>query len=114
MVMEIFCELCAVKHSAPEKYGCQTSRKTRAGKGTESQVTIKVAGACGRNVDTCDTDANRDLTRSPILTLKPCHAIQPSGSRTSLRDQCFFAFVHIVAELRCSFGFGTSAVSCNS
>ena len=45
----------------------------------------------------CDTDANRDLTRNPFLTLKPCHVIQPSGSRTSLRDQCFlFAFVRIL------------------
>ena len=25
-------------------------------------------------------DANRDLTPNPILTLKPCHVIQPSGS----------------------------------
>ena len=33
-------------------YGCQRSR---TGKGTESQVTIKVVGACGRNVDVCDT-----------------------------------------------------------
>ena len=53
-------------------------------------------GACGRNVDTCDTDANRDLTRNPFLTLNPCHVIQPSGSRTSLRDQCFFCRVHIL------------------
>ena len=45
----------------------------------------------------CDTDANRDLTRHPFLTLKPCHVIQPSGSRTSLGDQCFlFAFVRIL------------------
>ena len=51
---------------------------------------------CGRNVDTCDTDANRDLTRNPFPTLKPCNVIQPSGSRTSLRDQCFFCFVHIL------------------
>ena len=43
-------------------YGCQTSRKTRTGKGTESQVTIKVAGACGRNIDACDHNDNRDLT----------------------------------------------------
>ena len=54
------CELCAVKHSPC--WSRQTSRKTRAGKGTESHVTFEVAGACGRNVDTCDTDANRDLT----------------------------------------------------
>ena len=50
------------------------------------------------------------------------------GSRTSLRDQCFLfafvrivaglrdqcfllAFVRIVVELRCSLGFGTTAVS---
>ena len=51
---------------------------------------------CGRNVDTCDTDAHRDLTRNPFLTLKPCHVIQPSGSRTSLRDQCFFCLAHIL------------------
>ena len=43
-------------------YGCQKSRKTRTGKGTESQVTIKVAGACGRNVEACDHNDNRDLT----------------------------------------------------
>ena len=51
----------------------------------------------GENVKgTCDTDANRDLTRNSILTLKPCHVIQPSGSRTSLRDPCFFCLVHIL------------------
>ena len=44
------------------EYGCQTSRKARTGKGTESQVTIKVAGACGRNVDVSDHNDNRDLT----------------------------------------------------
>ena len=43
-------------------YGCQTSRKARTGKGTDSQVTIKVAGACGRNIDACDHNDNRDLT----------------------------------------------------
>ena len=65
-------------------------------KGQLRSRTFEVAGACGRNVDTCDTDANRDLTRNPFLTLKPCHVIQPSGSRTSLRDQCFFCHVHIL------------------
>ena len=49
---------------------------------------------CGRNVDTCDTNANRDLTRNTFLILKTYHVIQPSGSRTSLRDQCFFCIVH--------------------
>ena len=39
-----------------------TSRKARTGKGTESQVTIKVAEACGRNVDVCDHNDNHDLT----------------------------------------------------
>ena len=39
-----------------------TSRKARMGKGTQSQVTIKVAGVCGRNVDVCDRNDNRDLT----------------------------------------------------
>ena len=50
--------------------------------------------------------------------MKPCsHPVvlprhQAIGSRTSLRDQSFlFAFVRIVAELRCSLGFGTTAVS---
>ena len=67
--------------------------------------------------------------------MKPCsHPVvlprHPAiGSRTSLRDQCFlfafvrivaglisasFAFVRIVAELRCWLGFGTTAVSGNS
>ena len=59
-------------------YGCQTSRKTRAGKGTESQVTIKVAGACGRNVDVCDHNDNRDLTRNPVRTLLYCRVIKKS------------------------------------
>ena len=51
---------------------------------------------CGRNVDTCDTDANRDLTRNPILNLKPCHVIQPSRSRISLRDRRFFCLLHMM------------------
>ena len=67
---------------------------------------------CGRNVDTCDTDANRDLTRNPFLTLKPCHVIQPSGSRTSLTDPCFFC-IHFV-EFCFSLGFGTTEVSGDS
>ena len=69
--------------------------------------------------------------------MKPCsHPVvlprhQAIGSRTSLRDQCFlfafvrivaglrdpcclFAFVRIVVELRCSLGFGTTAVSGDS
>ena len=59
--------------------------------------------------------------------MKPCsHPVvlprHPAiGSRTSLRDQCFlFAIVRIVAglrdvaELRCSLGFGTTAVSGDS
>ena len=67
MVMEICCEaVCrqafTVLLEAPEMYGCQTSRKARTGKGTESQVTIKVAEACGRNIDACDHNDNRDLT----------------------------------------------------
>ena len=40
---------------APEINGCQTSREERAWKGTESQFTIEVAGACGRNVDASST-----------------------------------------------------------
>ena len=66
--------------------------------------------------------------------MKPCsHPVvlprHPAiGLRTSLRDQCFlffafvrivaglrdqylFAFERIIAELRCSLGFGTTAVS---
>ena len=77
----------------------------------QALVTFEVAGACERNVDTCDTDANRDLTRNPILSLKPCHVIQPSGSRTSLRYQCFFCLVHIFVEFCYSLGFGTTEVS---
>ena len=29
-------------------------------------------------------------------SLPPCHVIQPSGPRTSLRDQCFFCLVRIL------------------
>ena len=70
-------------------YGCQTSSKTRAGKGTESQVTIKVAGACGRNVDVCDHNDNRDLTLKPCShpVVLPRHpAVSSQGQ--NLRDQC--------------------------
>ena len=56
----------------------QTPRETRAGKGTESQVTVKVAGACGRNVDACDHNDNRDVTRNPVRTLLYFHVIQSS------------------------------------
>ena len=66
---------------------------------------------CGRNVDTCDTNANLHLTRNMILTLKTYHVIQPSGSRTSLRNQCFFCLVHILVEFCYSLGFGTTGVS---
>ena len=48
-----------------EVFGIMAARrqeKERTRKGTESQVTIEVVGACGRNVDACDTNANRDLT----------------------------------------------------
>ena len=69
---------------------------------------------CGRNVDTCDTNANNDLTRNTFLTLKTYHVIQPSGSRTSLRDQCFFCLVHIFVEFCYSLGFGTTGVSGDS
>ena len=33
-----------------------------------------------------------DLTWNPVCILLYCHVIQPSGSRTSLRDQCFLWF----------------------
>ena len=55
--------------------------------------------ACGRDVDTCDINANRDLTRNTFLALKTYHVIQPSGSRTSLRDRCLFCLVHILWSL---------------
>ena len=75
-------------------------------------TTTRHVGYCGRNVDVCDHNDNRDLTRNPVRILLCCHVIQSSGSRTSLRDQCFlFAFVRIVSELRCPFGFGTTAAS---
>ena len=47
---------------APEIVAARRQEKSRAGMGTESQVTIKVAGACGRNVDAYDHNDNRDLT----------------------------------------------------
>ena len=76
--------------------GCYVLVEPSADSFSESQVTFEIAEACGRNVDTCDTDANRDLTRNPILTRESCHVIQPSCSRTSLRDQCFLCLVHIL------------------
>ena len=75
---------------------------------------FSVAGACGRYDHTCDTNAHRDLTRNTFLTLKTYHVIQPSSSRTSLRDQCFLCLVHISVELCYSLGFGTTGVSGNS
>ena len=75
---------------------------------------LKVAGACGRNDDTCDTNANGDLTRNTFLTLKTYHVIQPSGSRTCLRDQCFFCLVHISVEFCYSLSFGIAGDSGNS
>ena len=69
---------------------------------------------CRRNVDTCDTNANRDLTRNTFLTLKTCHVIQPSDSRTSLRDQCLFLLCTHFVEFCYSLGFGTTGVSGDS
>ena len=66
---------------------------------------------CGRYDHTCDTNAHRDQIRNTFLTLKTCHVIQPSGSRTSLRDQCFFCLVHISVEFCYSLGFSTTGVS---
>ena len=55
MVMETCCELCVAKHHgvgrSPWDHGCQTFKSP-----------LKLQGAFGRNVDTCDIDANRDLT----------------------------------------------------
>ena len=67
MVMETCCELCVVKHSRcwskPLRSWLPDVKKGENVKGyRESQVTIEVAGACERNVDACDTNANRDLT----------------------------------------------------
>ena len=75
---------------------------------------LKVAVACGRYDHTCDTNAHRDLTRNTFLTFKTYHVIQPSVSRTNLRDQCFFCLVHISVEFCYSLGFGTTGVSGNS
>ena len=86
---------------------------------TDQEETREVQGkelstSCGRYVDTCDTSAHRDLIRNTFLTLKAYHVIQPSLSRTSLRDQCFFCLVHISVEFCYSVGFGTTGVSGNS
>ena len=51
-----------VANALTKLQGCQTSREEGTRKSAESQVTIKVAGACDRNVDTCDITTNRDLT----------------------------------------------------
>ena len=81
---------------APEIMAAGRHERRERDRETRVKSPFKVAGACGRNVDNCDTDANRDLIRNTFLTLKTCHVIQPSGSRTSPRDQCFFCFVHIL------------------
>ena len=54
------------------------------------------------------------MTRNTFLALKTYHVIQPSGSRTSLRDQCFLCLVYIFVEFCYSVGFGTTAVSGDS
>ena len=46
---------------APEIMAARRQEK-RERERVQSQVTIKVAGACGRNVDACDHNDNRDLT----------------------------------------------------
>ena len=59
---------------------------------------------------------------SPTVTwheslLTPCRVIQPSGSKTHVRDQCFFCLVHIFVEFCYSLGFGAaedSGASCDS
>ena len=33
---------------------------------------------CGRNIDVCDYNDNRDLTRNPVRTLLYCRVIKPS------------------------------------
>ena len=51
-----------VSVEAPEIMAARRQEKRERERGTESQVTIKVAGACGRNVHVCDHNDNRDLT----------------------------------------------------
>ena len=90
----------------------QTREKSN---GKRQRIGLARDSYCGRNVDTCDTNANRDLTQNTFLSLKTYRVIQPStGSRTSLRDQCFFCRVHISLEFCYSLGFGPTGVSGNS
>ena len=46
---------------APEIMAARGQEKKERERGAESQVTIEVAGACGRKVDACDINANSDL-----------------------------------------------------
>ena len=74
-VMVTACELYVVKHvtvlvEAPEIMGARRQEKN------ESQVTINVAGACDRNVDTSDISTNRDLTSVLTHTLPRHPAIR--------------------------------------
>ena len=73
--MEICCELCAVNHSRcwskHPRLWLPDVKKSENGKGY--RVTIKVAGACGRSIDACDHNDNRDMKPCLRHVLLPCH-----------------------------------------
>ena len=61
-------------------------------------------------------ETSTPVTSTPTVTWReslftPYHVIQPSGSISSLRDQCFFYIVHVVVEFCYSLGFGTTGDS---
>ena len=114
LLRAVCCQDFTVLVEAPEIMAAGRQEQKKSERAPRVKSPLKIAVACDRNVNTCDTDANRDLIRNPILTLPPCHVMQPSGSRTSLRNQCFFYLVQIFVEFCYSLGFGTTAVSGDS
>ena len=112
MVMETCYELCVAKHSRcwlkPLRSWLPDVKNGENATGYRESSHQQSCGACGRYYHTSDTNAHRDLTPNTFLTLKTYHVIHPSGSRTSLRDQCFFCLVHISVEFGYSLGFGTT------
>ena len=96
---------------APEITAARRQERRERAKSTESQVTIKVAGACGRNVDTCDTKANCDLTRNTFLTIEDLPRHPAIRFKDKSEVSASFALYTFLWSFCYLLGFGTTGVS---
>ena len=80
-VLSVVWSSVGVGHQHPEKRWSAAPRLEGpcVGEQHSGRALLDTEVRCGRDVDTCDTNANRDLTRNTFLSLKTCHVIQPSG-----------------------------------